>query len=76
MDSNGAQLVQQMLRGWLCCCGAAAEHALQLLLERVSPLRSSETSRPVAPGPGGAAGAIPVIFRIALGEKTGRYERD
>ena len=55
--------------------GAAAERAMRLLVERVSPLATSETGRPTVGGHGGAAGTAAVIFRIALGECSGRFER-
>jgi len=55
--------------------GTAAEAAMQVLLDRVMPLLTSATSRPQTRGHGGAAGATAVIYRIALHEKTGRFEQ-
>ena len=55
--------------------GAAAERALRLLAERIAPLATSETSRPAFGDHGGVPGTSAVIFRIALSERTGRFER-
>jgi nitroimidazol reductase NimA-like FMN-containing flavoprotein (pyridoxamine 5'-phosphate oxidase superfamily) len=55
--------------------GAAAEHAMQVLIDRVMPLLTSETSRPQPRDHGSAAGSTAVIYRIALQEKTGRFEQ-
>lgn len=59
---------------------AEAQTGMGILIRRVMPLLTSETATPthgVDPGPHrvDTAGHVPVIFRIRLGEKTGRYER-
>ncbi len=61
--------------------GEEAAKALQLLIDRFTPLMTSETSQPAhgadAPGArhGEGDGAPAVIYRITLLEKTGRYEK-
>jgi nitroimidazol reductase NimA-like FMN-containing flavoprotein (pyridoxamine 5'-phosphate oxidase superfamily) len=54
--------------------GPEAERAMGLLLARVMPLMTSETSRP-AQRPHGTGLGSAVIYRIALREKTGRFEQ-
>jgi nitroimidazol reductase NimA-like FMN-containing flavoprotein (pyridoxamine 5'-phosphate oxidase superfamily) len=62
--------------------GAAAKHALGVLMERFASLLTSETSQPGNPAHGLdqatlARGERPtaVIYRIRLTKKTGRFER-
>lgn len=53
--------------------GTAADAGLRLLVERVMPLLQpgSASARPHHSGTGAGA---PAVYRIALGEKTGRFE--
>ncbi len=55
--------------------GAAAEAALALLVNRLAPLSVSETSQPPHEGHVAAIGQRPVVYRLHLTEKTGRYEK-
>jgi len=59
--------------------GAEADIAQEKLFKRLGPLRPSETSQPKRMGPAPTKrthtqGRNPVIYRIRLREKTGRYE--
>ena len=60
--------------------GREAEEALSLLMARLVPVVASETSRPsreMMPSTHGrqVKGQEPIIFRIRLTEKAGRFER-
>lgn len=61
--------------------GTAAAHAMGLLLDRLLPLVASETAAPphdVAPSDVHRAevtGHEPVVYRIVIREKTGRFEK-
>jgi nitroimidazol reductase NimA-like FMN-containing flavoprotein (pyridoxamine 5'-phosphate oxidase superfamily) len=60
--------------------GKEAEEALSLLMARLVPIVASETSRPsreMMPSTHGrqVKGQVPIVFRIRLAEKTGRFER-
>jgi nitroimidazol reductase NimA-like FMN-containing flavoprotein (pyridoxamine 5'-phosphate oxidase superfamily) len=59
--------------------GAQAEEAIQKLFDKVTPLIPGETSHPPRMGPSSPMRAStftknPIIYRIILKEKTGRYE--
>ena len=59
--------------------GAEAGKAQETLFKCLGPLRPSETSQPKRMGPDpshrtSTQGKNPVIYRIRLSEKTGRYE--
>lgn len=56
--------------------GDEAKEGMAFLLERLMPRMTSETARPShGMGAAHAPGQPPVIFRIRLGERTGRFER-
>ncbi len=60
--------------------GEEAEKALDKLLTKLEPLMASETSHPQRMGQNPASrtrtqGTNPIIYRIRLKEKTGRFER-
>jgi nitroimidazol reductase NimA-like FMN-containing flavoprotein (pyridoxamine 5'-phosphate oxidase superfamily) len=60
--------------------GDEAEKFLQKLLSRLEPLVSSETSQPQRMGPSSSQrlstyGKNPIVYRIRLKEKSGRFER-
>lgn len=61
--------------------GQNERHALQLLVDRLTPLLPSATAHPGSgahPGErhaGETTGRAPVLYRIMLGEKTGRFEK-
>lgn len=60
--------------------GEAAEKAQEKLIQRLGHLMPSETSQPERMGPASTKrtltqGRNPVIYRIRLSEKSGRYER-
>ncbi|HET8570108.1 MAG TPA: pyridoxamine 5'-phosphate oxidase family protein [Candidatus Limnocylindria bacterium] len=54
--------------------GDIASAAVNLLVARLAPLRSSETAGPAGPA-AGTAGAAGVAYRIRLTERTGRFEK-
>lgn len=56
--------------------GASEDQGLEILLQRFAPLRTSETASPRAHGhrADGVSGR-PIVFRIRLNEKTGRFEK-
>jgi nitroimidazol reductase NimA-like FMN-containing flavoprotein (pyridoxamine 5'-phosphate oxidase superfamily) len=61
--------------------GTAAAHAMGLLMDRLLPLIPSETagathgSEPSAVHRTDVAGRPPVVYKIVIREKTGRFER-
>jgi nitroimidazol reductase NimA-like FMN-containing flavoprotein (pyridoxamine 5'-phosphate oxidase superfamily) len=64
--------------------GDGAMHAIRLLVDRFAPLMGTRTAvpghgiagRPAEPGSPTAAGnPAAVLYRIVLGERTGRFER-
>lgn len=60
--------------------GEEAQSAENFLVERLQSLAPSETSHPHRMGPGSSSrtltqGKNPIIYRIRLDEKTGRFER-
>lgn len=55
--------------------GDEAEHALELLIERLAPLLENETIQPTHGQAATADGRQAVIYRIALTKCTGRFER-
>jgi nitroimidazol reductase NimA-like FMN-containing flavoprotein (pyridoxamine 5'-phosphate oxidase superfamily) len=61
--------------------GTVAAHAMGLLMDRLLPLLSSETAAPShgfdpsAVHRADVAGRSPVVYRITLTEKTGRFEK-
>jgi len=57
--------------------GEAAERGMRILLDRLRPLITSESSTPTHGTSHAAdtAGHTAVLYRIALEEKTGRYEK-
>lgn len=60
--------------------GQEAAAATETLLDRLMPLTASETSHPQRMGPSSlhrtrTLGKNPIIYRIRLKEKTGRFER-
>jgi nitroimidazol reductase NimA-like FMN-containing flavoprotein (pyridoxamine 5'-phosphate oxidase superfamily) len=61
--------------------GTAAAHAMGLLMDRLLPLLSSETATPShgldpsAVHRADVAGRSPVVYRITITEKTGRFEK-
>ena len=61
--------------------GDDARHALQLLIDRLTPLLPSATAHPGSEAHDAGehahetTGATPVLYRITLSEKTGRFER-
>jgi nitroimidazol reductase NimA-like FMN-containing flavoprotein (pyridoxamine 5'-phosphate oxidase superfamily) len=60
--------------------GDDAKRALEKLVNRITPLTASETSHPPRMGPDASSRTStftqnPIIYRIRLKEKTGRYEQ-
>lgn len=60
--------------------GQEASNALQELINKIAPLMPSETSHPPRMGPDSSIRTStftqnPIIYRIRLREKTGRYEQ-
>jgi uncharacterized protein len=55
--------------------GSAADAAMSLLRERLSPLIVSSTSQPVGGQIQGHGNGHAALFRIRLYEKTGRFEQ-
>ncbi|MGC1242965.1 MAG: pyridoxamine 5'-phosphate oxidase family protein [Chryseosolibacter sp.] len=49
--------------------------AYKLLRDRLAPLQTSDTTKPVQPPPPGEKRLRPIFFRISLVEKSGRYEK-
>lgn len=50
--------------------------AFTLLSDRLSPMRTSQAARPSPQPPPGEKKMRPVFFRIAVVEKSGRYEKN
>ncbi len=56
--------------------GDQAQAGMQLLMDRLMPLMASSTSGPPHGTASAAAGAAEAcVYRIRIGEKTGRYEK-
>jgi uncharacterized protein len=55
--------------------GDLALAAINLLVSRLSPLTTSETTGPAGHAHGRAGDGIEVAFRIRLTERTGRFEK-
>jgi nitroimidazol reductase NimA-like FMN-containing flavoprotein (pyridoxamine 5'-phosphate oxidase superfamily) len=61
--------------------GTSAAHAMGLLMDRLLPLLASETAAPSygldpsAVHRADVAGRSPVVYRISITEKTGRFEK-
>ena len=58
--------------------GYAAQEGMTKLIERFSPLTTSETARPGDQPdhrPGHGEAPPPIVYRIVLQQKTGRFER-
>ncbi len=55
--------------------GHAAEHAMQQLIERMIALHSGAVIDPTPGADGALSGRNLVVYRIALEERTGRFER-
>ena len=61
--------------------GTAAAHAMGLLMDRLLPLMPSETSgaghgsEPSAVHRADVAGRHPVVYKVVIREKTGRFEK-
>ncbi len=49
--------------------------AYELLKSRLSPISTSDAARPVQNPPPGEKKLRPIFFRIAITEKSGRYEK-